>query len=874
MRSVYYILSTAIILNSGCSDFLNEISERPGGETTITAVMSPQGNPQTRTCVDMSDLGNGYVGLLWNSSDSVGVFGSATRNALFRCTSAVNVAKASFAGTMDGGEQPLRAYYPYSAANNGGDPHSLRGRVEAVQPFDMTSGKLSGDYKYGSPVSAGSSEFSFAHIFSLLQIDIDASSTSLEGEKLEYVEFNVAGADGSPRNINGSFTFNIYTGRYSGITGGSNITRMEWTDCPVLSKSKSYTGFISVIPDIKSGDRISVTVTTEGHRATFTADAKINFEQGCVYNLPLKLSNFTADEKYGWVEKSRPSVNELKFTVVANQGKLLDNRTVWSNKAPKFEKVTEHTAEINGDSIKLTIPYLYDFNLVPDFTVPEGVKLMAGDAELVSGKTSVDFSRPVAIKAVTDTEEREYTVTLSNTGLPVVVINQSASGDFSQVKTGGFLGIGGTVVNKFVDFMIRGKETSWVDDDRMTVYNADGTVDMATATCGVRLRGNTSQAYPKKPLAIKMTDKQTVLGMPSHKRWVLLANWLDHSMIRNTVACDVAHAIENAWKGGQIEQGIPWNVHGKNVELVIDGHHVGNYYLCEQIKIGGKRLNIQDNYEDQLAAGKATYESCGYLLELDNNYDETYKFITQKASVPFMFKDDILDEGFVAKVQTKVQAIEDNLAAGNYSAAYKDLDINSVIDQWLIWELTMNHEYLDPRSVYYFMDGGNSKLCAGPVWDFDRATFQNPSNAAAQGSSGDRVKPYDAWICWSASPKANLSESSLSNGSSCIWYPYLIKDPIFRAKVKERWAVIYPSLQSVVANIREYGVTMARSFEYDSAMWPTDKTSVQAHKSSFSDWSGDENFNDFDALIENFINVYQSRLAGMNTLITNDKFVK
>ena len=93
---------------------------------------------------------------------------------------------------------------------------------------------------------------------------------------------------------------------------------------------------------------------------------------------------------------------------------------------------------------------------------------------------------------------------------------------------------------------------------------------------------------------MKLTSKQPVLGMPKHKRWVLLANWLDHSMIRNAVAFRLTHAMEDAWKSGAIEPGIPWNVHGQNVELVIDGHHVGNYYLCEQIKIDKKRLNIRD----------------------------------------------------------------------------------------------------------------------------------------------------------------------------------------------------------------------------------------------------------------------------------------
>ena len=67
---------------------------------------------------------------------------------------------------------------------------------------------------------------------------------------------------------------------------------------------------------------------------------------------------------------------------------------------------------------------------------------------------------------------------------------------------------------------------------------------------------------------------------------------------------------------------------------------------------------------------------------------------------------------------------------------------------------------------------------------------------------------------------------------------------------------------------------MRLSYESDSAMWPTKKADVQAHKKNFSDWSGDEEIDSWDEVIENFVTVYEERLAGMNTLITTGKFTK
>ena len=190
------------------------------------------------------------------------------------------------------------------------------------------------------------------------------------------------------------------------------------------------------------------------------------------------------------------------------------------------------------------------------------------------------------------------------------------------------------------------------------------------------------------------------------------------------------------------------------------------------------------------------------------------------------------------------------------------LDINSVIDQWLILELTMNREYGDPGSVYMFMDG-DGKLCSGPVWDFDRGTFQNQEKAKSLGNS-DRIKADNEWMCW-------------RSAETYIWYKQLIKDKTFQEIVKARWAAIKPYLDMIPDAIRYYGESQAVSYTYDSKMWPTNKADIQRFKYDFSDWSGDETLGangNYQEVIDNFVTVYTERLEGMNTLITSGKFTK
>ena len=838
-------------------------------------------DPLSRTSVNLAN--SSATTFLWEPGDQIGVYTAddTQRNALFSHNATNAVASTQFSGELNG--TPYYAYAPYGANNNGVSVTAVKGTIPTEQPYDHVTGSLSGFYRYGMCTDASKGTFKFNALLSLLKLTVNATGTALEGERLQSIVITVESEAGTKRKIAGDFTFNATNGNYTVTGNTSNQLTMPWTKKPVLKKNKSYAGYLNIIPDVAIGDKMTFEITTEGHKATFTTTITKNYKVATVYGHTLTLRTYKASAtKYNYEEVAieRPTMSDFKFEVGKNSGKLLNNELVWnsSKHTPSFTSVSELKATVDNEKyeVALTIPYLYDFKLKPTFSVGSGVKVTVNGVEQKSGETEVDFTNPVTY-TLTNSEggSRDYTVKVTNTGLPVVVVNQSKSGDFDKAYNGGVEifgnNIGGTLVNQFVDFMIRAKDTDWVEDDQITVYNPDGTVDCATTDCGVRLRGNTSQVYPKKPFAIKLTEKKSMLGLPKHKRWVLLANWLDHSMIRNTVAFDIAQVIEYAWRGnGSIGEGIPWNVHGQNVELVFiengEAHHVGNYLLCEQIKIDENRLNIAD--PDGAETG-TDYKQYGYLLEIDGNYDEPSKFKTSK-QVPFMFKDEVSSTINTA-VKTKVQRIETNLYKGTdagYAAAFEELDINSVIDQMLIFELGMNREYGDPRSVYMFMNG-DGKLSGGPVWDFDRGTFQNQENATSYGNSTSyRVKPDNEWMYW---------RTQESETYSYVWYKQLAKSSVYQKTVQERWAVIKPYLDLIPSQIQHYGQALAKSYEYDSKMWPTNTSDVKKYKSDFKDWSGDEQLGangNYQEVINNFITVYNERLAGMDGLITSGKFTK
>ena len=864
---------------ASCADIAENEPEITLKDVTITAAID-DGEVETRTCIDPTQYEGNVTGLMWSPKDSIGVFSaSGTENARFVSNSDANAKNAVFAGTMSA--VPEYAYYPYTAENDGLRPTELKGTVGSVQKYDIVGKVLSYDWKYGSRKSDNSSEegyrFAMKQLFSMGKLTFSADGSEYAGQNLHSVRMRIEAKDGSVRRINGQFTFDATAGTYT-MTGNAqdgtdNVITLEMEGSPELSAGRSYTAYITLIPDVKEGDTLVLTFKLSECSVQFKVKFQRDLQQGFIYDFPMSFTSLAEKmaEQFGETPKvtTLPTLTALKFTVSDNSGKLLDKQLVTTASSfrysSSFKPVSEHTATIDGNKVSLVIPYLYNFNLVPQFTATEGAEVAVDGTVLESGKTEVDWAHASSLTVTKDGLTRSYDVAISNTGLPVVVIEQSKSGDFSEKKVGGSI-IGGTVVNKFVDFWVRGKDTDWVEDDKMTVYNADGSVNMVTTNCGVRLRGNSTQKLPKKPFAVKLTAKQPILGMPTHKRWCLLANWLDRSMIRNLVGFEAAKATTRAWKATGIDEGMIWNPSGKSVELVIDGRHVGNYLLCEQIKIGSKRLNINDPYEDLLADGlSSNFEDCGYLVEFDVMQDENYKGVTSRG-ITWQLKDDVLPDSYSTQIKTKIQAIEDAIKSGDFAAYSKLIDIPSFIDQWFVVELAMNREYTEPRSLYSYYNGGNDKLHAGPVWDFDRGTFQNPTEAQKMGSS--RVKSYDAFL--SSSSKVSGSGGYKENQQPCLWYPLLMDDPEFVTMVKARWAVIYPDLLGVVDYIREYAAENAISWEYESTMWPgTAKALNAGYPSGFSDFAGDENLTSYDAVIQNLIDCYLARLKGMNTLITS-----
>jgi len=370
------------------------------------------------------------------------------------------------------------------------------------------------------------------------------------------------------------------------------------------------------------------------------------------------------------------------------------------------------------------------------------------------------------------------------------------------------------------------KET-WVPGS-ISIDGGNAFDDLPETATQVKGRGNSTWGWNKKPYALKLEKKHEVLGMPKHKRWCLIANYMDRTHLRNRVAYYI----------GQ-HSNLAYTVRNQYAELYYNDQYYGLFLLTEQIKVDENRVDIpemgaSDNAGDALTGG--------YLLEFDTNYDEERKFRTTSTSIPVNIKspdaEEMTNEQF-AYIQQYVNSADAAVAAlrkgGSTDEPFKYLDRESMIDFWICFEVMANHEILHPKSIYFHKDRGG-KLVAGPIWDFDYQTLIEETKTQ--------------WIDYNLFHQYNEYPWYENNW----WNILLMYDPSFRADVKKRWQEWYPFLKTVPDFMEQERKAIARAVAHDNQRWTISGTGNP---------NGDELLS-FEAAVARLKSVYRTRLEWMN----------
>ena len=368
--------------------------------------------------------------------------------------------------------------------------------------------------------------------------------------------------------------------------------------------------------------------------------------------------------------------------------------------------------------------------------------------------TSYNFSKPVTITVKKGDASQVYKLFVhSFTGLPVLWIDTDNRTEITNRED-------------YIDAHFK------LVEDVIT----RGAGDIVESDVKIKGRGNTTWFQPKKPYRLKFDNKISLLGESADKSWVLLANYLDKTLLRNTVVFYLG-SISN----------IDYTPKSHFVELMINGQYYGNYQLTEKIKVSKNRLNIGDD---------------GFLIEVDyyaRTEADAVSFWTDNIGNPLSIKEPDIsynDENFDF-VKSYILKAEEVLFSDYFTDPgmgwQKYLDIDTFVDWYLICEIAKNADSRFVSSCYMNLKKGG-KLKMGPLWDFD-CSMKNAS--------------YYPW----ANTTGGLMLTDVK------WFARLLEDPVFVHKLKERFDYYYSQKSIILNEINEKTQYLKYSAIENSNRW-------------------------------------------------------
>lgn len=238
-----------------------------------------------------------------------------------------------------------------------------------------------------------------------------------------------------------------------------------------------------------------------------------------------------------------------------------------------------------------------------------------------------------------------------------------------------------------------------------------------------RLRGNASMQFPKKPYRIKFDKKQRILpDAPAKvKKWTLINNYGDKTLMRNLVAFDIARMM-----------GMDYVPFCTPVDVILNGEYRGCYQLADSKEVDKNRVNIHEmTLEEALAGGEAL--TGGYFLEVDAyaNEEPAGTWFTTPQGIPVTVKAPD-DKDVLFQTSAPLDYITDyysdmtrRVSDGKFTGQgnYREiLDVESFLQLLMTNEIGGNKDVMWSFNMY--KDLGDPHIYSGPAWDFDVA-FDN-----------------------------------------------------------------------------------------------------------------------------------------------------
>lgn len=294
------------------------------------------------------------------------------------------------------------------------------------------------------------------------------------------------------------------------------------------------------------------------------------------------------------------------------------------------------------------------------------------------------------------------------------------------------------------------------------IVDRDGSVDN-TSIKKIKGRGNTTWWKAKKPFNVTYNSNVKIGGIGGGKKYSLLANYQDGSLMRNRFLYDLADAV-----------GVPYASDSSFVDFYIDGVYYGSYQCTQKIEVGSKDVVNDIDDEAYIAAEGGKKGDFPFLMEIDPSYDKNSDYHTSAASNDITIKAPEIDPGadyydqvksYVAdKFKALASAITTNATEAQLSQV---MDVESFAKLFLINELGKNWDSGVSSMYMVYKQGadGKYKFFASPVWDYDNSLGNAVGVKMELVSIGvtDYTEPSGWWCKYKGKSNRAKSSSNIMN---------------------------------------------------------------------------------------------------------------
>ena len=311
----------------------------------------------------------------------------------------------------------------------------------------------------------------------------------------------------------------------------------------------------------------------------------------------------------------------------------------------------------------------------------------------------------------------------------------------------------------------------WLDNMGIEGYESIGS---ATAPLGMQIKGRGNATWKrngKKPFRLKLNEKHEILGMPSNRHWVLLANaayW--QGMINDMLPFEIGRRM-----------GMAWNPRQEPVEVVLNGQYIGLYFLTEKIRVDKSRVNIIEQDDGETNLEKVTG---GWLLEIDNYKEPNRITIVDGNGHDIWFtyhSPEVLSnvqKNYITNFLNKAKAAIFTRNK-NDSTWEEYIDVDSLAIFYMVQEIADNIESFAGSCFIHKQRGENTKLIFGPLWDCGCTYYR-----------------------WTSTYEFNeFIYENVPSFSSVKWMNEIVKFPHFQERMRHHWQHFY---QDIYPTMDEY----------------------------------------------------------------------